>query len=101
MTAASASCPAKTDCVSYTLSVPALNPSVGTFSTSGSQKPAAPASGSVNYTVDARAFIPGGGGALDCNPSYLQTSSTSTNTNLTVTPGANLSAATLVFSGCQ
>jgi hypothetical protein len=101
MTAASASCPAKTDCVSYTLSVPALNPSVGTFSTSGSQKPAAPASGSVNYTVDARAFIPGGGGTLDCNPSYLQTSSTSTNTNLTVTPGANLSAATLVFSGCQ
>ncbi len=91
MTAAAASCPAKTDCVSYTLSVPALNPSVGSFSTSGSQKPAAPASGPVNYTVDARAFVPGGGGALDCNPSDLQTSSTSTNTNLTVTPGTNVS----------
>ena len=101
MTAAAASCPAKTECASYTLSVPALNPSVGTFSTGGSQKPAAPASGSANYSVDARAFVPGGGGALDCNPSDLETSSTSTNTNLTVTAGTNVSAATLAFSGCQ
>ena len=100
-TAASANCPAKTDCASYTLSVPALNPSVGSFSTSGSQKPAAPATGPVNYTVDARAFVPGSGGALDCNPSDLQTSSTSTNTNLTVTPGSNANAAMLAFSGCQ
>ena len=100
-TAAAANCPAKTDCASYTLSVPALNPSVGTFSTSGSQKPAVPASGSVNYNVDARAFIPGGGGALDCSPSGLQTSSTSTNRNLTVIPGTSVSAATLGFSGCQ
>ena len=101
MTAAAANCPAKTDCAIYTLSVPALNPSVGTFSASGNQKPAAPASGSVNYTVDARAFVPGGGGALDCNPSDLQTSSTSTNMNLTVIPGTSISAATLAFSGCQ
>jgi hypothetical protein len=100
-TAAAANCPAKNDCASYTLSVPALNPSVGTFRTSGSQTPVAPASGSVNYSVDARAFVPGGGGALDCNPSDLQTSSSSTNTNLTVTSGASVSAATLAFSGCQ
>jgi hypothetical protein len=55
----------------------------------------------VNYAVDPYAFILGGGGALDCNPSDLQTSSTSTNTNLTVTPGTNVNAATLWFSGCQ
>ncbi len=100
-TAAAANCPAKTDCASYTLSVPALNPSVGSFSTSGSQKPATPATGNVNYTVDAHAFVPGGGGALDCSPSDLQTSSTSTNTNLRVTSGSNVSAAMLAFSGCQ
>jgi hypothetical protein len=99
-TAAGASCPANTDCASYTLSVPALNPSVGAFSTSGTQKPAAPASGPVNYTVDARAFVTGGM-TPDCSPSELQTSSTSTNMNLTATPGANVSAATLAFSGCQ
>jgi uncharacterized protein DUF4382 len=100
-TAADASCPAKTDCVSYTLSVPAANPSVGTFSTSGTQKPAAPVSGSVAYTVDAIAFVPGGNGALDCSPSEMRTSSTSNNTSLTVTPGNSSTAATLAFTGCQ
>jgi hypothetical protein len=100
-TAAASNCPANTDCASYTLSVPALNPSVGTFSTSGSQVPAAPASGPVNYSVDARAFVPDGMGALDCNPSDLRTSSTSANTSLTVTPAASVGAATLAFSGCR
>lgn len=100
-TATAAKCPAKTEWASYTVSVPALNPSVGTFSTSGSQNPAAPASGRVNCTLDARTFVPGGGGALDCNPPNLPTSSTSTNTNLTVTPGTIVSAATLAFSGCR
>lgn len=100
-TTVGANCPAKTDCASYTLSVAAANPSFGTFTTSGSQQPAAPASGPVNYTVDAVAFIPGGGGALDCNPSDMQTSSTINNTTLTVTPGTSISAATLAFTGCQ
>jgi hypothetical protein len=42
MTASGMSCPAKTDCVSYTLSVPLANPAIGTFSSSGNQSPAAP-----------------------------------------------------------
>jgi len=100
-TTADASCPAKTDCASYTLSLPAANPSLGTFSTSGVQTPSAPSSGAVNYTVDAIAFVPGGGGALDCSPSELQTSSTSTNTSLVVTAGTSVTAATLAFTGCQ
>jgi hypothetical protein len=100
-TAAAAACPAKADCVSYTLSVAAVNPSLGTFSTSGTQQPAAPASGPVGYTVDAIAFVPGGGGALDCSPSEMQTSSTIGNTALRVTPGTSVTAATLAFTGCQ
>jgi len=63
--------------------------------------PAAPASGPVNYTVDGLAFVSGGGGTLDCSPSDMQTSSTSTNTSLTVTPGTSVTAATLMFTGCQ
>jgi hypothetical protein len=98
-TAASASCPAKTDCASYTLSVAALSPSVGIFSTSGTQQPAAPASGPVGYTVDALAFVPGGG--ADCTPSEMQTNSTASNASLTVTPGSSATAATLAFTGCQ
>jgi hypothetical protein len=100
-TAASATCPAKTDCVSFTLSAAAANPSVGAFSTSGTQQPAAPISGPVGYTVDANAFVPGGGGTLDCNPSEMQTSSTVSNASLMVSPGTSVTAATLAFTGCQ
>ena len=100
-TAAGTSCPAKTDCVMYTLSVPALNPSVGAFTTAGTQKPAAPAAGAVSYTLDASAFTTNGTSTPDCSPSELQTSSTTTNTPLNVTAGASTSAATLAFTGCQ
>jgi hypothetical protein len=100
-TAAGASCPANTNCANYTLSVPAANPSLGVLSSSGVQTPAAPSSGAVNYKVDAIAFVPGGAGALDCSPSELQTSSTSTNTSLVVTAGSSVTAATLAFTGCQ
>jgi hypothetical protein len=100
-TATDATCPAKTDCASYTLSAAAANPSVGAFSTSGSQTPSAPVSGSPAYTVDAIAFVPGGDGTLDCSPSEMKTSSNASNTALTVTAGASSTAATLAFSGCQ
>jgi Domain of unknown function (DUF4382) len=100
-TAAGATCPAKTDCVSFTLSAAAVNPSVGAFSTSATQQPAAPASGPVGYTVDAIAFVPGGGGTLDCGPSEMQTSSTASNANLAVAAGTSVTAATLAFTGCQ
>lgn len=100
-TAPNASCPANTDCASYTLSVPASNPSVGTFSASGNQTPAPPASGAVNYTVDAVAFVPGSSGTLDCSPSDMQTSHTSANAALVVITGDSVTAATLPFAGCQ
>jgi len=94
-TVAGASCPANTDCASYTLSVPASNPSVGAFSSSGNQTPAPPASGTVNYTVDAVAFVPGSSSTLDCSPSDLQTSP------LAVAAGNSVTAATLAFKSCQ
>ena len=97
-TGASASCPANTDCVSYTLVVPAANPSVGMFSTSGAQTPASPAGGPVSYTVDAVASL---SGSADCTPSEMQTRSTSSNANLTVSAGMSVTAATLAFTGCQ
>lgn len=97
-TAASASCPANTDCVNYTLTVPAANPSVGAFSTSGSQNPAAPAGGPVDYTVDARAFA---SSAPDCTSPDLQTNMTSSSAPLAVTAATSVTAQTLAFSGCQ
>jgi Domain of unknown function (DUF4382) len=100
-TAAGASCPPSTDCVSYTLSVPAANPSVGGFNSGGNQTPASPASGEVDYTVGANAFAPGSAGQADCSPSNMQTSVTDTNATLSVTAGTPATAATLGFTGCQ
>ena len=100
-TAAGASCPPSTDCVSYTLSVPAANPSIGGFNSGGNQTPASPASGEVDYTVGANAFVPGLAGQQDCSPSNMQTSVTDTNATLSVTAGTPTTAATLGFTGCQ
>ena len=100
-TAAAMTCPAKTDCASYTVSVPALNPSVGAFVSGPSQKPAAPATGPAAYTIDALAFTTDGTSTPDCSPSAIETSSTTTNTALTVSAGTSSTAATLAFSGCQ
>src|SRR5262249_27497522 len=94
-------CPANTDCVNYTLAVPAANPSVGAFVPTGTQTPAPPVAGPVNYTMDALAFVPGQAGTADCNPSHMQTSQTSTSTPLTATAGTISTAATLAFTGCQ
>ena len=99
-TSSSTTCPTNTDCVSYTLSLPAANPSIGTFSSSGHQAPALPATGAASYTLDAVAFVPQSAGQPDCNPAELQTSQTSSSGPLTVSPGMSVSAATLVFTGC-
>ena len=101
ITSSDGNCPSNTDCASYTLVVPALNPSVGAFSSSGSQQPSPPAPGPVNYTVDAQAFLAGSGGSPDCSPSELQTSSTSAGNPLSVTAGGMVTASTLAFTGCQ
>ncbi len=97
-TTPSASCPANTDCATYTLTVPAANPSVGAFSASGAQNPAPPASGPADYTVDARAFS---ASAPDCTNPDMQTSLTSSSAPLAVTAGIGVTAQTLAFSGCQ
>lgn len=101
MTAPDASCPTNTDCVSYTLSVPAANPSVGAFSSSGHQSPASPAGGTVNYTLDATAFVPGSAGQPDCTPSEMRTSQTTGSAPLTVSPGMSVTATTLAFTDCN
>ncbi len=100
-TAPGAGCPADTDCATYTLSVPAANPSIGAFSPGGNQNPAPPAAGAVNYTVDANAFVPGLAGQPDCNPSNMQTAVTDTGAPLVVTSGGSVTAAMLAFTGCQ
>lgn len=101
-TAASASCPTNTDCGSYALTVPVANPSVGAFSSSGNQSPAAPSGEGVLYTVDARAFVSGGGNTQDCLPNTdQQTAETASSSPLIPLAGAAVTPQTLTFTGCQ
>ena len=88
------SCPATTDCVNYTFSLPAANPSIGAVNTAGNQTPAPPVSGPVNYTIDGVAYL-SGTTQQDCTTPELQA------TVSNVTEGNPFSAAPLAFSGCQ
>jgi Domain of unknown function (DUF4382) len=89
-----AACPTNTDCASYTLDLPGVNPTVGAFSSTGTSY-AAGAAGAASYVVDAQAFVPSSGGTADCSPSEMSIAAQS------VTPGNVTNAPTLAFTGCQ
>lgn len=93
-------CPAGTSCATYTLFVPASNPSVGTFSPSGITY-APPASGAVNYKVNARASVPLSGGTPNCSPAELTTNQDAAGSPLAVAPGATTTVQRLNFTACQ
>ena len=92
-------CASGTKCASYSLYVPASNPMVGTFTTSGTVY-ATPVVGDVLYRVNARAFVPGSGGTANCSPSSLTTNLDNVANPLKVTAGASVTAQTLAFTGC-
>jgi hypothetical protein len=101
---ASTSCPtgapAKANCAQYTLVVPASNPSVGIFSSSGF-KYTTPATGDVLFTVDARAAVPLSGGTADCTPSEQIVSKDSTAAPLKALPATTTNVAEIDFSSCM
>jgi len=97
---ANATCAAGTFCEKYILKVPASNPSVGTFA-AGSTTFAAPATGTVLYTVDARAFAANSGGTAICTPSRIFTDRDFNDQPLAVTIGGTVTAKTLNFVACQ
>ena len=96
----SAVCAAGTFCEKYLLSIPASNPSVGTFVAGGTTF-TVPATGPVSYTVDARAFAPTSGGATICNPNRITTDRDTNDQPLVVTIGGTVTAKTLNFVSCQ
>ena len=92
--------PVNTNCAQYTLVVPATNPSVGIFSSSGFSF-TAPAAGDVPFTVDARAAVPMSGGVPDCSPSEVMTSKDINNAQLKVTAATTTDVARIDFTGCS
>src|SRR5258708_640586 len=103
MVTSSTSCPTGAPksafCGSYTLVVPASNPTVGTFS-AGKTTITAPATGDVLYTVEADATNPASDAAM-CSPSSQTTGKDATAMPLKVTAGATTTAAELDFTGCS
>jgi hypothetical protein len=101
---ASTSCPtgapAKANCAQYTLVVPASNPSVGIFSSSGFTY-STPATGDVPFTVDARAAVPLSGGTPDCTPSEQMVAKDSTAAPLKALPATTTNVAEIDFSSCM
>jgi hypothetical protein len=92
-TEANGSCPANTNCGNYTLTVPATNPMVGVFATTGTTY--SQVTGSVPYVVDAFAFVPGSGNTPDCSPTEMKS------IGLSVSGGATVNAPVLAFLGCR
>jgi len=91
--------PANSNCATYTLVVPASNPSVGLFSSSGFSY-STPATGDVLFTVDAHAAKPMSGGAPDCSPAEQMTSKDATAMPLKVLPATTTNVAEIDFSSC-
>jgi hypothetical protein len=92
--------PANTNCAQYTLVVPASNPSVGVFSSSGFTY-STPAAAPVPFTVDARAAVPNSGGTADCSPSEIMTTTDMNNATLVVAPATLTTVARTDFKGCS
>ena len=92
--------PTGANCAKYTLVVPASNPSVGAFLAGGFNF-SAPAGGDVLFTVDAQAAVPLSGGAPDCAPSEMMTSTDMNNQPLKVTAATTTNVARTDFAGCS
>ncbi len=101
-TAADASCPANTDCATYTVKVPAMWPNFGTYQSGVATAYAQATTTPVTYAVAADAYVPSSGGTANCSPSEL-TSKTVTPGGgpLSVTAGQTSTATAISFSSCQ
>ena len=92
--------PVNANCAEYTLVVPASNPNVGVFSSSGVSY-TAPASGDVLFAVDARAFLPMRGGTADCTPPEMTATKNTLGQPLKVTAASTTNVARIDFGGCS
>lgn len=94
-TAASTSCSSGTDCVSYSMMLPAGGSYIGSYSASGVTL--TQSSPLASYVLDGLAFVPSSGGTADCTPPEMKTPTYT----LTTTGNFNVVSATLAFAGCQ
>jgi hypothetical protein len=94
-TASSSGCATGTDCVSYSMMLPAGGPYMGTYSANGATL--SQGSPLAAYVLDGLAFVPSSGGTADCTPAEQKTQAYV----LTPTGSFNVSIQTLAFTQCQ
>jgi hypothetical protein len=92
-TEASPSCAVGTDCVNYSMVLPAGGPYIGAYSSSGATLTLS--SPLADYVIDGQAFVPLSGGIADCNPSELKSQSYALASDFTI------AVQTLAFMQCQ
>jgi hypothetical protein len=92
--------PANANCAQFTLVVPASNPNVGVFSSSGLTF-TPPASGDVIFSVDAQAALPMSGGTADCSPSDIVMAKDVNGQPLKVNAAITTSVGEIDFKGCS
>jgi uncharacterized protein DUF4382/carboxypeptidase family protein len=97
---AAGTCPVNTDCATYTLIVPASNPSVGTFNSAGTSY-STPAAPPIPYSLEADATTAASTPTADCSPSSVTVSMDNASNPLAVTAGGSVTAATIALTGCQ
>lgn len=104
-TAAAQSCPTNTDCVTYTVKVPAMWPNFGAYNNGSAISYAQDHTTTVNYAFGADAYVQNTvNPTANCTPSELivtTNNATPTPGPLTVTAGQTSTAATMAFSSCQ
>lgn len=88
-------CPAGTDCVNYSMTLPSTGASFGAWSSSGVSLTAGASLAA--YVVDANAFVPGSGGTADCSPTEVK----SQTVTLAGAGPFTATASTLGFVQCQ
>jgi Domain of unknown function (DUF4382) len=99
-TATGGVCDSGAACGSYTLFVPASNPSAGTYNSAGTTY-STPQAGNVAYTVDAQAFVADGSNSTDCSPTDISTTLDSGGGPLFAVGGVTSTVMTLAFGACQ
>jgi hypothetical protein len=92
-TASAATCPTGTNCVDYSMVLPAGGPYIGMYSSSGATLTLG--SPLATYVIDGQAVVPSSGGLADCMPSELKSQSYALSTVFAV------SVQTLSFTQCQ
>jgi hypothetical protein len=99
-TAADITCPANTACATYSIGIPASQPSVGAF-VSGAPITYAQPAGPATYTIEGRAFTVGSGGTATCTPPVVTTTQDNNAQPLAVLAAGSVTAATVAFTACQ